>query len=67
MAESSRTTLEATLLTYTIALVPGLGDRLGAGIDVLDIGYGQGVTVRMMARQFPRSRFGGLDIGADGR
>jgi SAM-dependent methyltransferase len=63
MAEGSRTTLEATLLTRTLPLVPGLVDRLEAGIDVIDVGCGQGVAVTMMARRFPRSRFTGLDIG----
>jgi hypothetical protein len=42
MAETSQTTLEATLLTSTLPLVPGLVDRLEAGIDVLDIGCGEG-------------------------
>jgi SAM-dependent methyltransferase len=65
MAESSRTTLEATLLTRTLPLVPGLVDRLEAGVDVLDIGCGEGVAIRMMAQRFPRSRFVGVDIGAD--
>ena len=65
MAESSRTTLEATLLRRTLPLVPGLVDRLEAGIDVLDVGCGQGVAILMMARRFTRSRFVGLDIGAD--
>jgi SAM-dependent methyltransferase len=65
MAESSRTTLEATLLTRTLPLVPGLMDRLDAGIDVADIGCGQGVAIRMMAKRFPRSRFVGLDMAAD--
>jgi 2-polyprenyl-3-methyl-5-hydroxy-6-metoxy-1,4-benzoquinol methylase len=64
MAESSRTTLEATLLTRTLPLVPGLIDRLEQGIDVVDIGCGQGVAITMMATRFPRSRFVGLDIGA---
>lgn len=65
MAESTRTTLEATLFTRTLLLVPGLTDRLDAGIDVADIGCGQGVAITMMATRFPRSRFVGLDIGAD--
>ena len=65
MAESSRTTLEATLLTRTLPLVPGLVDRLEAGIDVLDVGCGEGVAVRMMARRFPRSRFVGLDFATE--
>jgi SAM-dependent methyltransferase len=65
MAESSRTTLDATLLTRTLPLVPGLPGRLESGIDVLDVGCGQGVAIRMMARRFPRSRFVGVDSAAD--
>jgi SAM-dependent methyltransferase len=65
MGESSRTTLEATLLTRTLPLVPGLVDRLEGGTDVLDMGCGEGVAVRMMAHRFPRSRFVGVDIAAD--
>jgi SAM-dependent methyltransferase len=65
MAEGSRTTLEATLLTRTLPLIPGLVDRLERGIDVLDVGCGQGVAILMMARRFPRSRFVGLDIAPD--
>jgi SAM-dependent methyltransferase len=65
MAESSRTVLEATLVSRTLPLVPGLIDRLDAGIDVFDVGCGQGVAVRMMAQRFPRSRFVGLDFSAD--
>ena len=65
MAESSRTTLEATLLSCTLPLVPGLVDRLDAGIDVLDVGCGQGVAIRMMAQRFPRSRFVGVDVASE--
>jgi tRNA G46 methylase TrmB len=62
MAEISRTTLEATLLSRTLPLVPSLADRLETGIDVLDVGCGQGVAILMMASRFPRSRF----VGAPG-
>jgi Rv2258c-like winged HTH domain/Methyltransferase domain len=65
MAEGSRTTLEATLFTTTLPLVPGLVERLEAGIDVLDIGCGGGVAIRMMAERFPRSRFLGVDISTE--
>jgi SAM-dependent methyltransferase len=65
MAESSRTTLEGTLLSRTLPLVPGLVERLEDGIDVLDVGCGEGVAIRMMAERFPRSRFVGLDFAAD--
>ncbi len=42
LAESSRTTLEATLLTRTLPLVPGLVERLDGGTDVADVGCGRG-------------------------
>ena len=57
---------EATLVETTLALVPGLIDQLHAGIDVLDVGCGQGHAVNVMARAFPNSRFTGYDISADG-
>jgi 2-polyprenyl-3-methyl-5-hydroxy-6-metoxy-1,4-benzoquinol methylase len=65
MAESSRTILEATLFERTLPLVPELADRLDAGIDVCDIGCGQGVALLMMAQRFPRSRFVGVDFAAE--
>jgi SAM-dependent methyltransferase len=65
MAESSRTTLEATLLTQMLSLMPGLIERLETGIDVLDVGCGEGVAILMMARRFPHSRFVGLDFAAE--
>lgn len=65
MAESSRTTLEATLFERTLPIVPGLVDRLEAGIDALDLGCGQGIAVLMLAGRFPRSRVVGVDIAAD--
>ena len=65
MAESSRTTLEATLLGRTLPRVPGLVERLESGIDVLDVGCGQGVAIRIMARHYPRSHFVGVDLGSD--
>ena len=65
MAEMSRTTLEATLLRRTLPLVAGLVGRLENGIDVLDVGCGEGVAIRMMAQRFPQSRFVGLDIAME--
>jgi 2-polyprenyl-3-methyl-5-hydroxy-6-metoxy-1,4-benzoquinol methylase len=65
MAESSRTTLDATLLTRTLPLIAGLVARLETGIDVLDVGCGEGVAIQMMARRFPRSRFVGIDLARD--
>lgn len=36
--------------------------RLRDGIDVLDLGCGEGVATRLMAEAFPNSRFTGLDL-----
>ncbi len=36
--------------------------RLRDGIDVLDLGCGEGVATRLMAEAFPQSRFTGLDL-----
>jgi 2-polyprenyl-3-methyl-5-hydroxy-6-metoxy-1,4-benzoquinol methylase len=65
MAEESAVMLEATLLTRTLPLVPGLAERLESGIDVADIGCGRGMAIVMMARQFPRSRFVGIDFSTE--
>jgi SAM-dependent methyltransferase len=65
MAESSRTTLTGTLLERTLPLIPGLVQRLEAGIDVADMGCGAGVAVLLMAQRFPRSRFTGLDFAPE--
>jgi len=58
--------VDATLLQSTLLLVPGLVERLQAGIDVADIGCGAGHAVNVMARAFPQSRFTGYDFSADG-
>lgn len=62
MAEDSSQTVVAALETTILPLVPGLLDRLHAGIDVLDVGCGRGRAINRMARLFPRSRFHGYDI-----
>jgi SAM-dependent methyltransferase len=62
LGETTRTVLDATLLTRTLPLVPGLVERLERGIDVADVGCGRGIAILMMARRFPRSRFTGVDF-----
>jgi SAM-dependent methyltransferase len=64
-AEFSHMSLDATLLTRTLPLVPGLVDRLEAGIEVLDVGCGEGVAIRMQAQRFSRSRFLGVDMATE--
>jgi len=54
------------LIDQIVPLVGGLGERLRAGIDVLDVGCGQGHAINLMARNFPNSRFTGYDISKEG-
>jgi 2-polyprenyl-3-methyl-5-hydroxy-6-metoxy-1,4-benzoquinol methylase len=62
MAEDSATVHDAALVDGILPLVPGAIDRLTAGIDVADIGCGQGHAVNLMAKAFPASRFTGFDF-----
>ena len=66
MAEDSGAVQDATLLDVTLPLVPGLVDRLTAGIDVADVGCGSGHAINLMAEAFPRSRFMGFDLSDAG-
>ena len=45
-----------------LGAVPGLRARLDAGAAVLDLGCGTGHAVTLAAREFPASRFLGVDI-----
>lgn len=62
MAEESAQTID---LDATIALVPGLHERLTAGISVLDVGCGKGFALLELAQRYPNSRFTGLDISPE--
>lgn len=57
---------DAALVDGIVTLVPGLTERLEQGIDVVDVGTGAGHAVNVLARAFPRSRFLGVDISAEG-
>ncbi len=65
MAEDSATVHDASLIEGILPLVPGVIDRLREGLDVGDIGCGQGHAVNLMARAFPNSRFTGYDFSAE--
>lgn len=62
MAGRSAAAYDAALVDGVLPLVPGLVDRLTQGIDVADVGCGQGHAICVMAAAFPNSRFTGLDL-----
>ena len=62
----SRPIYDATLIDKTLPVVPGLVERLEAGIDVADVGCGSGHAINLMAQAFPNSRFTGYDFSEDG-
>lgn len=65
MAEDSAQIHDALLIDAIIPLGEGLVEALEDGIDVLDVGCGQGHSVNLLARAFPRSRFTGIDIAEE--
>ncbi|MGW1990696.1 class I SAM-dependent methyltransferase [Embleya sp. NPDC001921] len=65
-AEESGRIWDAALVAGVLPMVPGLVERLTAGIDVLDVGTGQGHAVNVLARAFPNSRVKGVDISTQG-
>jgi 2-polyprenyl-3-methyl-5-hydroxy-6-metoxy-1,4-benzoquinol methylase len=52
-------------IPLVLPLVPGLADRLEAGIEVLDAGCGSGRIVNTLAAKFPRTRFTGMDLSQE--
>jgi SAM-dependent methyltransferase len=50
------------VLDPMLHLAPGLAERLRWGIDVLDLGCGEGRATLLLAQRFPRSRFLGVDL-----
>ncbi len=65
MSEASDQTIVAALEDVIIPMVPGLKQKLEAGIDVLDVGCGKGHAMVALAKRFPKSRFRGYDFSAD--
>jgi 2-polyprenyl-3-methyl-5-hydroxy-6-metoxy-1,4-benzoquinol methylase len=66
MAEESGAIHDVALVDTILPLVPGLVERLRAGIEAADIGCGQGHAINLMARAFPTSRFVGYDFSEEG-
>jgi ubiquinone/menaquinone biosynthesis C-methylase UbiE len=57
---------DLSLVSTTIPLVPGIVEKLQAGIDVADIGCGAGHAICLMGEAFPNSRFVGYDFSEEG-
>jgi len=66
MAEDSGQTVLPAILDHILPLAPGMKERLASGIDVLDVGCGQGLALNLLAAEFPQSRFVGYDISEEG-
>lgn len=62
MAEDSGQTVLSNLFEHILPLIPGITQRLEAGIDVLDLGCGRGRALQQMAARYPNSRFTGYDL-----
>jgi 2-polyprenyl-3-methyl-5-hydroxy-6-metoxy-1,4-benzoquinol methylase len=65
MAEDSGQSVLFALESHILPLVPGLVERLSAGIDVLDVGCGRGRIMTRLAELFPHSRFTGMDLSEE--
>ncbi|MBW3605113.1 MAG: class I SAM-dependent methyltransferase [Actinobacteria bacterium] len=53
------------LVSSWLDLVPGLRDRLTAGVRVADVGCGTGHAMVLLGQAFPASTFAGYDIAED--
>jgi ubiquinone/menaquinone biosynthesis C-methylase UbiE len=62
MAEDSGLSVGSSLESHILPLVPGLRDRLGQGMRVLDVGCGSGRVMILLADLFPASTFHGVDL-----
>jgi 2-polyprenyl-3-methyl-5-hydroxy-6-metoxy-1,4-benzoquinol methylase len=65
MAEDSGQSVLSSLEAHILPLVPGLTDKLRAGIQMLDVGCGRGRIMSRLAELFPKSRFTGMDVSSD--
>ena len=65
MAEDSGQSVLSSLESHILPLVPGLAERLVAGLRLLDVGCGRGRILHRLAQLFPRSRFQGIDLSEE--
>jgi ubiquinone/menaquinone biosynthesis C-methylase UbiE len=65
MAEDSGQSVLSSLESHIVPLVPGLADRLAAGMQMLDVGCGRGRIMNRLAELYPKSRFTGIDLSSE--
>jgi ubiquinone/menaquinone biosynthesis C-methylase UbiE len=65
MAEDSGQSVLSSLESHILPLVPGLTERLAAGIRVLDVGCGRGRIMNHLAALYPNSQFTGMDLSPE--
>ncbi len=65
MAEESNQSVIAGLDEHILPLVPGLIESLETGVDVADVGCGSGLALIKMAKDYPNSRFVGIDLSEE--
>jgi 2-polyprenyl-3-methyl-5-hydroxy-6-metoxy-1,4-benzoquinol methylase len=65
MREDSGQSVLSSIVPHVLPLVPGLADRLAAGIRVLDAGCGSGRIMNHLAALFPKSGFTGIDLSTE--
>lgn len=64
-AEETARVFDNRLTEQILQLNPEISNRLGDGIEVLDVGCGRGHAINLMGKQFPRSKFTGCDISQE--
>jgi SAM-dependent methyltransferase len=65
MAEASHQSVVSKLMEHVLPLIPEARTNLERGIDVVDVGCGAGKALLRLAKEFPNSRFLGLDLCAE--
>ena len=65
MAQDSRQSVVNALDEHILPLDPAIVPALERGIEVLDVGCGQGYALRSLAARYPNSRFTGYDLSEE--